>query len=355
MSTESQTAKPAPEELIGTVVKGFKIVERIGNSQVFLGFKKSAPTEQIAIKIFFPDPYACNREAILERLAGVRQLEHENIVRLYEFGEEPQFIFAVMEYVPGENLYDMMQRNPRLHWGAAAELARDIVNGLVAAHKKKVLHLCLHPDRILLNRAGQVKINFCNEGVITPSKEVVQYVPPELFLGDPLEASSDIYALGAIIYNIVIGKAPLSGKEPKDVAIRHREHQPVLPSYGVEDIPHSLSVVLSRSLHLERKKRYERAYELQAALHNFLINDIGTYRLGSYKELFKRVEVSETDKSFTRKVVKIQRLVEKTEPAPEKKSSTALRVSFLNWKIIAGCAVSLLANILLALYLSGKL
>ena len=75
--------------------------------------------------------------------------------------------------------------------------------------------------------------------------------------------------------------------------------EPVLPNYGVADIPHSLSLVLSRALSKELKQRYQNAYELQAAIDNFLLNDIKTYKIGSYKELLpKVVEVSESGRAF---------------------------------------------------------
>ena len=186
-------------------------MQRIGSSTVFLAFKEN-PDIQFAVKVFYPDPYACNREEIIERLRSISQLEHENIVNVVETGENEDFVYAVMEYVPGENLYDLMQRNPRLHWAAAAELARDIIRGLVHAHAYSVTHRSLHPDRILLGKGGQVKINFCNEGEITPSGEIANYVSPEIFLGQPLEAYSDIYSLGAIMYHIITGNPPLSGK-----------------------------------------------------------------------------------------------------------------------------------------------
>lgn len=302
------------DAMIGQLVNHYKIAHRIGQSKVFLAFHEDAPEQQVALKIFFPDPFAGNRDVIWDRLQAVSKLEHENIVKVFEVGEqiygeadERNFIYAVMEYVPGENLYDLMKRNPRLHWAAAAELALDIVNGLVGAHEHHVMHRCLHPDRVLLGKSGQIKINFCNEGEITPSQEVVYYVPPELFLGQDLTAESDVYSLGAIICNIVTGNPPFSGKEPKEVALKHREHSEILPVYGVADIPHALSLTLSRSLAINPKERYSRAIELRAAFRNFMVNDIGSYKLGSYKELFRRVEVSESDKAFTREVEKMIR------------------------------------------------
>lgn len=227
-------------------------------------------------------------------------LNHCNVARIYEVGDWNGVIYAVMEYVEGENLYDLMKRNPRLHWGAAAELAREIVKGLVAAHAKNVMHLSLHPDRIFLSKGGQIKINFCNEGVITPSGEIAHYVAPELFLGKTLDAQSDIYSMGAIIYNIVTGKPPFAGKAPREVALKHREMAPSCPKYGVPDIPHSLALVVWRSLNKELKQRYKNAYELEAAINNFLLNDRGSYELQSYRELLpKMVEVSKSGQAFT--------------------------------------------------------
>lgn len=287
------------DDLIGQNIQGYQIVQRIGTSTVFLAYQDT-PDKQFALKIFYPDPYACNRTEILERIQSIIPLRHKNIVTVYQAGETENFIYAVMEYIPGENLYDLMQRNPRLHWGAAAELALEITHGLVYAQDHSITHRTLHPDRVLLGTQGQIKINFCNEGEITPTAEVANYVAPEFFLGETLNSSADIYALGAIIYHIVTGNAPLSGDTPKDIIRKHREAEPVLPNYGVADIPHSLSLVLSRALTADLKLRYQNAYELQAALHNFLLNDIKNYKLGSYKSLLPIVvEVSQSGKAFS--------------------------------------------------------
>jgi len=287
------------DDLIGQNIQGYQIVQRIGTSTVFLAYQET-PDKQFALKIFYPDPYACNRTEILERIQSIIPLRHKNIVTVYQAGETEDFIYAVMEYIPGENLYDLMQRNPRLHWGAAAELALEITHGLVYAQDHSITHRTLHPDRILLGTQGQIKINFCNEGEITPTAEVANYVAPEFFLGETLNSSADIYALGAIIYHIVTGNAPLSGDTPKDIIRKHREAEPVLPNYGVADIPHSLSLTLSRALTADLSLRYQNAYELQAALHNFLLNDIKNYKLGSYKSLLPIVvEVSQSGRAFS--------------------------------------------------------
>lgn len=349
---------------IGQNIAGYQVIQRIEESTVYLGHRDTPP-QTVAFKLFFPDPYACNREYILERLNEICQLDHENILRVYATGETEQFIYAITEYVPGQNLYDLMQRNPRLHWAAAAELARDIVQGLVAAHAKGVAHRCLHPDRILLSKSGYVKLNFCNEGEITPSKEVANFVAPELFLGQDLNQQSDIYSVGTIIYTIVTGKAPLSGKNPKDIATKHREMESVLPAYGVADIPHSLSLIIERSLCKDLQQRYKYSYELAAALKNFLINDIGNYKIGSYKELFKAVEDT-INIQIPEPTKKVQVTVEQTEEpdtTEAKSPAVILRqemrrfwknifpLSPAYWKIVAGCSLALASQIALLLCL----
>ncbi|NUM37364.1 MAG: serine/threonine protein kinase [Candidatus Brocadiae bacterium] len=360
-------AKNTGEMLLGQCVHGYHIVQQISTSLVFLAFKDD-PDHQVAMKVFYPDPYACNHDVILERLQEIKKLDHENIVKVYETGETEDFIYAIMEYVPGENLYDLMRRNPRLHWAAAGELAREITKGLVSAHALGITHRSLHPDRILLGKGGQIKINFCNEGEITPSGEIANYVPPELFLGETLEEYSDIYSLGAIIYNIVTGNAPLAGKTPKEIAMKHREMEPVLAPYGVSDVPYSLSAILSRSLSKDLRERYFRSFELHAAINNFILNDIGKYKIGSYKELLpKVVEVSESGKAFDqalhlerdkrKKDEKIDVMIDVEDLKTETDSSEILpkkrlpSFSPLFWKIIILCFCSLILNIILFLSL----
>ena len=365
--TNSQQTSTDPEHIVGMVIAGYKVVQRIGKSMVYLAFKDN-PDNQVAIKIFYPDPYACNHDEILTRLQAITWVVHENVVHVFEVGEQDDFIYAIMEYVPGENLYDLMQRNPRLHWAAAAELAKEIMRGLVAAHDHNVTHRSLHPDRVLLGKGGQIKINFCNEGEITPSSEIAHYVSPEIFLGQMLDQSSDIYSLGTIIYNIVTGKPPLSGKSPKEIALKHREMAPVLPSYGVADIPHPLSLIISRSLSKHQKERYRTSFEVQCAINNFLTNDKGSYKLGSYKELLpKVVEVSQSGRAFTQAMkeerdrrkryqtketdieTETSELLEIQAPPPlpkEDKKSRYASLSSLQKKVIIASIASFLINLI---------
>lgn len=311
----------SPDEIIDEQVSGYKIVQRIEDSLVYLAFRKDID-HQVAIKIFYPNPYADNQQLVVDRLNTICKLNHPNIVKTYEVGEIRGVVYCVMEYIPGENLYDLMKRNPRLHWGAAAEIGRELTQGLVAAHKLNILHLSLHPDRVLLSKDGQIKVNFCNEGLITPSNEIVHYVAPELFLGQDIQKSSDIYSLGAIIYHIVTGNPPLAGKEPQEIALIHRQLSPVIPSYGVADVPHPLSLLLERTMTKKLEQRYSNSFQLQAALNNFLLNEACVhfyseksrkltiapkrYHLGSYKDLITQVVKADRDQSFVQEIHRME-------------------------------------------------
>lgn len=311
----------SPDDLVDTQISGYKIVQRIKESLVYLAFRQDID-HQVAIKIFYPNPYAGNQQLVIDRLDTICKLEDPNIIKIYEVGNIKGAVYCVMEYIPGENLYDLMKRNPRLHWGAAAEIGREITQGLVAAHKLGILHLSLHPDRILLGKDGQIKVNFCNEGLITPSKEIVHYVAPELFLGQDIQKSSDVYSLGTIIYHIVTGNPPVAGKEPKEIALIHRQLSPVIPSYGVADVPHPLSLLLERTMTKKLEQRYSNCFELLAALNNFLRNEVcehiycaqkkrletssKRYRLGSYKELVTKVVKADQDNSFVQEIHRIE-------------------------------------------------
>ena len=150
--------------------------------------------------------------------------------------------------------------------------------------------------------------------------------------------------------------------------------EPVLPSYGVADIPHCLSLVLARSLSKDLKQRYQHAFELQAAINNFLLNDLHNYKIGSYQELLpKVVEVSESGKAFDEALdlerdrrkkgdseplitaedlkteTDIVEVAEETQISKEKFSISRIPTFF--WKVFAACAISLIVNIILALIL----
>ena len=178
------------------------------------------------------------------RLAA--QLSHPNIVTVIDRGEQEGRQFIVFEYVEGENLKALIEREAPLHERAAIELALQTADGLSFAHAHGLVHRDVKPQNVLLTQDGRAKVTdfgiarsidvhhgLTQTGTVMGTSD---YISPEQARGGPVDACSDIYSLGAVVYELLTGGVPFQGDNFVSVAMRHindpppsvREHRPEL-------------------------------------------------------------------------------------------------------------------------------
>src|SRR5579859_5251208 len=178
----------------------------------------------VAMK-FLPDA-AASDEALLERFRNevriARRVSHPNVCRVYDVGEVDGQTFFTMEYVDGEDLASLLRRIGRLPADKALEIARQLCAGLAAAHAKGVLHRDLKPANIMLDGRGQVVVtDFGLAGLVDqiPGSDVRSgtpaYMSPEQLEGKEVNAKSDIYALGLVLYEVFTGKRAFADSPAK--------------------------------------------------------------------------------------------------------------------------------------------
>jgi len=231
--------------------------------------------QPVALK-FLPED-ASRDETLLERFRNEvrlsRRVSHPNVCRVYDVGEVDGHTFFTMEYVDGEDLASLLRRIGRLPADKALEIARQLCAGLAAAHAKGVLHRDLKPANIMLDGRGQVVVtDFGLAGLVDqiPGSDLRSgtpaYMAPEQLDGKEVNAKSDIYSLGLVLYEIFTGKRAFSVESLPELVRVRSESAPSKPSTLVKDLDPLVERVILRCLEADPAKRMSSALSVAAAL-----------------------------------------------------------------------------------------
>jgi serine/threonine-protein kinase len=215
---------------------------------------------------------------------SLAQLQHENIISVYDFFREGEDLFIVMEYVEGIDLYDLLDDCGRVPYDVGAVIAMQVARALDYIHYRAIVHRDIKPANVMLSRQGGVKLmdfgiardrsydrdlTQTGTGIGTPS-----YMSPEQILGDKLDARSDIFSLGILLYQMVTGGKPFVEDEHKSVMhkirleshVRVRKHNP--------EVPRELERIIDKCLQKEPRARWRSAQDLVMALERFLAKHV---------------------------------------------------------------------------------
>ena len=180
-----------------------------------------------------------------------------------------------MEYVEGTNLKEYIREKGPLTPDEAVRIALMICEGLIRAHEKGLIHRDIKPHNILLTRDGTAKVadfgiaRAANSVTITYSGDMVgsvHYVSPEQARGEPVNSTSDIYSLGCVLYEMVIGRVPFDADSPVTVALKHIHERPVPPSVINDAVPSGLEEVIMTAMEKKPGYRYQSAKDMKLAL-----------------------------------------------------------------------------------------
>jgi serine/threonine-protein kinase len=209
-------------------------------------------------------------------------LSHPNIVSLYDYGSDGDANFIVMEFIDGKSLGDVIKDEGPLLPERAAEIAADVAKALERAHNAGLVHRDVKPNNIMLTSSGQTKVTDFGivralgsdaEQQMTQTGMVIgtaAYLSPEQAQGNAVDARSDVYALGIVLYEMLTGDTPFSGDTPLAIAYKHVREMPEPPSTVNPDVPSELDSVTMKALAKNPDNRYDTAAEMREDLERFL-------------------------------------------------------------------------------------
>jgi serine/threonine-protein kinase len=264
----------------GTVIAGrYEIVDRIadgGMSTVYRA-RRQADGVVVALKVLRPQ-YAADRE-FLERFTrearAAEALRHPNIVQVYESGRDGDVHYIAMEYVDGPDLKGHLRRLGRLDPVDAERIARSVCEALDYAHHEGIVHRDVKPQNILMAPDGTVKVAdfgiaraLASVTITQPGTVLgtVQYLSPEQARGAPVGRASDIYALGAVLYEMLTGRLPFEGDTPIAIALKHLHEPPPRPRLVQPDVPVRLEAIVVKAMAKRGDDRYGAARDMATDL-----------------------------------------------------------------------------------------
>ena len=258
----------------------YELIEKIGDGGMAVVYKAKDRllNRFVAIKIlkpeFIKDPKfidSFRRES--QAAAG---LSHPNIVSVFDVGKEGNIYYIVMEVLEGDTLSDIIRRDGPLDEMRAIDIAKQIAQALSSAHKKNIIHRDVKPHNILMSEDGTAKIadfgiaKAVNSGTIVNNTSTVMgsvhYLSPEQARGGYVDARSDIYSLGIVLYEMLTGSVPFDGDNPVSVAMMHMNEAVQPPSRINPAVSPALDKVVLKATAKHQPDRYKSADEMYEAL-----------------------------------------------------------------------------------------
>jgi serine/threonine-protein kinase len=285
--------RPSSEQLVvGACLAGKYQLERVlgrGGMGVVYAATNLALELRVAVKLIRPDfaedPVVVAR--LLEEARCAAQITSEHVVRVLDVGRlESGTPFIAMEYVEGEDVYSLLERERVLPVEDAVSIVLEASIALAEAHHKGIVHRDLKPENLFLTRRadGSRLVKVLDFGI---SKRLGREAGPSLTTADTLigspdymapeqmrsplgvDARADIWSLGAILYQLVTGRLPFDGATLADVCARVLEHEPKAPSAFVAELPRALDRVVLQCLSKDRARRFPSVHALARALEPF--------------------------------------------------------------------------------------
>jgi len=257
----------------------YRIEARISIGSIATSYVGVIPGSRRKYLIKVLHPYLLQDERLRERFLRearvLQELKHPGVVRVIEYGEEDGKIFIVQEYLEGRNLREILDEKGPLDFGEVRKIALELLNLLAYLHSRGVLHRDIKPSNVMVLEDGTVKlVDFglakpLNRTPITLDGEFVgtpEYTAPELFRGGEESPASDLFSLGATIYEILTGRRAFGGENISEVLRAILESDPPRPSRLRKDVPLDLEKLVMRLLRKDPGERPRDAFEALALL-----------------------------------------------------------------------------------------
>lgn len=279
----TQTNLSAPSRLaVGDrLADRYEILELLGMGA--MGMVYRARDEEldveVALKVLRPefgkDPQLLER--FRRELVLARQVTHKHVVRIHDLGRDGELTFLTMDLVQGRSLRQVLEEKERLSVEEAVAFAEQLARALAAAHDGGVIHRDLKPSNVMVDAAGNAYITDFGvarsvaAGGLTRTGFIVgtpDYLSPEQVRGEDLDGRADIYALGVLLFELLTGKLPGSGRTADETLAQHLQGVPRRLAGLPQEVPANLRAILKRCLEPDRRRRYGSAADLAEDLRH---------------------------------------------------------------------------------------
>ncbi|HHV72240.1 MAG TPA: Stk1 family PASTA domain-containing Ser/Thr kinase [Clostridia bacterium] len=260
----------------------YQIIEKIGGGGMALVYKAQDTLLNRVVAIKVLHKHFCNDEEFIRRFRreaeAAASLSHSNIVNIYDIGKTEEDYFIVMEYVEGKTLSQIINEEGPLDIDRTVEIAIQICEALEEAHKKGIVHRDIKPHNIIITADDRIKVadfgiaQAATSLTMTQPNSVlgsVHYSSPEQARGGFVDARSDLYSLGVVMYEMLTKQVPFQGENHITIALKHIQEPFLPPSQINPAIPKNLERIVSRALEKDTMQRYQSAEELRKDLELF--------------------------------------------------------------------------------------
>ena len=327
------------DKYIGKMLDGrYEIIELIGSGGMANVYKAKCHrlNRMVAVKILKSD--MAENEEIRRRFRdesrAVAQLSHANIVSVYDVSSSGDTEYIVMELIDGITLKQYMERRGQMDWRESLHFIIQIMRALEHAHSRGIIHRDIKPQNIMVLRDGSVKVADFGIACLQNNAQTltqdalgsVHYISPEQARGEHIDARSDIYSAGVVLYEMLTGRLPFEGDTAVSVAIQHLSSVPLAPSEIREDVPKGLELICMKAMCADINKRYASATAMLEDLESFRKNpDIDMEYI---REELKEKENTEATRYISKKelseAVRNKKEKGKDELAAEKQEKTGI-------------------------------
>lgn len=294
LKNEVQESKDRPSLALlampeaGTIAIGdlfaerYEILEELGSGGMGVVYRARDREldEQIAIKLVRPGSLHLH-EGSIERLKMEirlgRRITHLNVVRTHDFGEWRGTHYLTMEFVAGITVQTLLETQGRLSVASTVAIGTQLAEALAVAHEQQIIHRDIKPANLLVDDEGILKVmDFGLAQLFEESDELSihgtvmgtpRYMAPERLFGVDVDERSDLFAVGAVLYECLTGFAPFDAHTPKAIVARMQEGPPTLVDSLVPDVTPAFAALINRLLRYEPKDRVQSARELVERLH----------------------------------------------------------------------------------------
>ena len=296
-------------DIIGrTIANRYEIISKtgVGGMATVYVARDKVLNRDVAVKVL-KDEFTTDDEFVKRfnsEAQAAASLTHDNIVSIYDVGNEDGIYYIVMELVRGKTLKQIINEEGALPWKWSVNIAGQIASALEMAHKNNIVHRDIKPHNIIITEDGVAKVTDFGIAKAVSNSTItafgttigsVHYFSPEHARGGYTDAKSDIYSLGVVMYEMLTGKVPFDADTPVSVALKHMQEEPIPPIELNPNIPEAVNKIILKALKKEPMQRYQTSMELLQDLKEALKNPDGDFVEENYDVTARTQKISLED------------------------------------------------------------